>query len=189
MCINPNNKDGAVGVPESLILLPMKRLPTGCAGWNRLLAALLLLLGGCLTPEGYYVEKVADGDTLTLLDPQQRKVKVRLYGIDAPESKQPYGRAAADYARQLALGQYVQLVEKNKDRYGRVVAEVILPDGRNLNHELVRAGCAWHYVQYANDPQLAALETEARLARRGLWATKRPQAPWLYRKKQREKRE
>ncbi len=162
--------------------LPIKR-------WNRLLLGLLLLLAGCLETEGYYVEKVADGDTLTLIDPQQRKIRVRLYGIDAPESKQAHGPEATAYARQLAQGQYVQLIEKSKDRYGRVVGEIILPDGRNLNHEMIRAGWAWHYTQYSKDPQLAALESEARLARRGLWAAKRPQAPWLYRKNQREKHE
>jgi endonuclease YncB( thermonuclease family) len=58
-----------------------------------------------------------------------------------------------------------------RDRYGRTVADVILPDGRNLNHELVKAGYAWWYRKYApHDRELERLEEEARGAKRGLWS-------------------
>jgi len=63
---------------------------------------------------------------------------------------------------------------------------VILPDGRNLNQELVRAGLAWWYRQYARgDGALERLEDEARAARRGLWADRDPVAPWEFRSRQR----
>ena len=55
--------------------------------------------------------------------------RVRLWGIDCPESHQAFGRE-------------VKAVVRDTDRYGRTVGEVILPDGRSLNHELVRAGLA-----------------------------------------------
>lgn len=69
------------------------------------------------------------------------------------------------------------------ERYGSTVAEVILPDGRNLNQELVRAGLAWWYQRYARGATvLAALEQEARDAKRGLWSDPRPVPPWEWRK-------
>ena len=65
---------------------------------------------------------------------------------------------------------------------GRQTAVVILPDGRNLNHEIVKAGFAWWYRKYApKGKELEALESEARTARRGLWADPRPVPPWEYR--------
>jgi endonuclease YncB( thermonuclease family) len=88
--------------------------------------------------------------------------RVRLWGIDCPESRQAFGRE-------------VKVVVRDTGRYGRTVGEVILPDGRSLNHELVRAGLAWWYRQYAaNDRTLENLEREARPAKRGLWVEADP---------------
>jgi endonuclease YncB( thermonuclease family) len=67
------------------------------------------------------------------------------------------------------------------DRYLRTLGEVILPDGRSLNQELVRAGFAWWFRKYSRDLRLAHLEEEAREGRRGLWADPSPEAPWTYR--------
>lgn len=65
------------------------------------------------------------------------------------------------------------------DRYRRIVAEVILSDGRSLNREMVRAGLAWWYRKYAAaDGEMERLEAEARAARRGMWADRDPVAPW-----------
>ena len=69
------------------------------------------------------------------------------------------------------------------DRCKRTAAEIILPDGRNLNQELVRAGLAWWYQQYARrETVLRDLEQEARAAKRGLWIDPKPGAPWEWRK-------
>ncbi len=68
------------------------------------------------------------------------------------------------------------------DRYGRRVGVVILPDGRSLNHELVRAGLAWMYRRYTNDQSLSDLEEKPRVAGRGLWADPHAVAPWQLRK-------
>jgi micrococcal nuclease len=72
----------------------------------------------------------------------------------------------------LAFGKEVVTVKvRDKDRYGRTVADVILPDGKSLNHELVRAGYAWWFRKYApHDRELEQLEKEAREAKRGLWS-------------------
>ncbi len=69
----------------------------------------------------------------------------------------------------------------DRDRYGRTVGVVLLPDGRSLNHELVRAGLAWMYRRYTDDQSLSDLEEEARVARRGLWADRNPNPPWEWR--------
>ena len=72
---------------------------------------------------------------------------------------------------------------RETDRYGRTVADVILVDGRILNHELVRAGLAWRYRKYAPDiGTLAQLEAAARDAKRGLWSQPNPLPPWEWRK-------
>jgi endonuclease YncB( thermonuclease family) len=61
---------------------------------------------------------------------------------------------------------------------------VVLPDGRNLNRELVQAGLAWWYRKYApDDRELEKLEAEARSAKRGLWQDPNPVPPWEFRKK------
>jgi micrococcal nuclease len=73
-------------------------------------------------------------------------------------------------------------MEREKDRYGRSVADVTLPDGRSLNREMVRGGIAWWYRKYAaNDQVLARLEAEARQAKRGLWSQADPKPPWEWR--------
>ena len=70
---------------------------------------------------------------------------------------------------------------KDTNRYGRTVPEVILPDGRSLNREMVRVSLAWWYREYAShDAELARLEAEAKAAKRGLWS--RPAPPWEWRR-------
>lgn len=107
-------------------------------------------------------------------------MKVRLHGIDAPETGQDFGARAKQAASELAFGKDVTVREVNKDRYGRTVAEVILADGRSLSHEIVRAGMAWWKYAPA-DQELAGLEAEAKAARRGLWAQANPTPPWEWR--------
>lgn len=126
---------------------------------------------------------ITDGDTLTVLTAEKRQVKVRLHGIDAPESGQDFGSRAKQEASELAFGKQVTVRPVDTDRYGRTVAEVILPDGKSLNREMVRGGMAWWYRKYApGDRELAGLEAEAEAARRGLWAQPGPVAPWEWRK-------
>jgi endonuclease YncB( thermonuclease family) len=125
---------------------------------------------------------VSDGDTITVLR-DRTPVKIRLRGIDCPETGQDFGSRAKSVTSDLAFGKVVTVHPKRKDRYGRTVADVILPDGRILNHELVRRGVAWWYRKYApHDTSLARLEAEARAARIGLWSQSDPTAPWDWRR-------
>lgn len=124
---------------------------------------------------------VADGDTITVLD-GTTQVRVRLNGVDCPEKRQAFGARAKLLTAQLVFGKTVTVRPFGKDRYGRVLGEVVLADGRVLNRELVAAGMAWHYTRYSKDETLADLEREARQRRVGLWSEARPVAPWEFRK-------
>lgn len=143
------------------------------------------------------VQKVADGDTLTAFD-NGTKIKVRLYGIDTPETQksnrktgkitkpgQPYGEEAFRALEQKVLRKKVRLEVIDLDRrYNRLVAMVKL-DGRNINREMVDEGWAWAYRQYLKRPYASdfiTAEEAARSARKGLWQQPNPQPPWEFRK-------
>lgn len=65
-----------------------------------------------------------------------------------------------------------------KDKYKRSLGDVILPDGMNLNRELVKQGWCWWYRKYApGDRVLEVLEQEAREGKKGLWADQQPMPP------------
>lgn len=66
------------------------------------------------------------------------------------------------------------------DQLGLAVGRVALPDGRILNHEIIRAGLAWFSIKFSEDEETARLEAEARAARRGLWAKPDPVPPWEF---------
>lgn len=120
------------------------------------------------------VVAIADGDTITILR-DETPVKVRLHGIDTPEKAQDFGTAAKSYTGDLCFSKVVTVVVTDTDRYGRKVGLVVLEDGRVLNHELVAAGLAHWYADYApRDETLRRLQDEAMAAKRGLWS--RPDA-------------
>lgn len=129
------------------------------------------------------VTHVVDGDTLVITREDGSEVNVRLYGVDAPETKQAFGPSAKGYAQFLAEDRQVEVVPQDVDRYGRLVAEVILPDGRVLGREMVSAGLAWWYADFAPEAiVLGQLEQSARDGRAGLWCDPNPMAPWDFRK-------
>jgi endonuclease YncB( thermonuclease family) len=142
----------------------------------------LSLCANCFADCCGKVIKITDGDTVWLLcDGASEKTKVRLDGIDAPESAQEYGKESAEFAAKLVAEKQVCLVEKGKDKYGRTLGVVITPDLKILNNELVKEGFAWHYKAYSKDANLADLETKAREQKLGLWKNPAPKAPWDYR--------
>lgn len=130
---------------------------------------------------------VIDGDTIDVMH-NGRSERVRLHGIDVPEKSQAFGKRSKRAASDLAFGEEVTVREHGRDRYGRTLGEVILPDHRNLNHEMVRDGHAWQYRKYSNDVALDRLEKSARHFRRGLWQDDEAEPPWEYRKAKRAKR-
>jgi endonuclease YncB( thermonuclease family) len=182
---------GTIASPVCFVLMPRinnldSRSVAGYASRMRHLLALSLLLLAFPAGAADYSARVvgiADGDTITVLTEARRQVKVRLHGIDAPETGQDFGARAKQAASSLAFGKHVTIRERDRDRYGRTVADVILPDGRSMNRELVRQGMAWCFRRYAPaDTELARLEAEARKARVGLWSQPNPIPPWSWRR-------
>jgi endonuclease YncB( thermonuclease family) len=128
------------------------------------------------------VVKIIDGDTYDLLLKNDSTIRIRMNGIDAPERGMPYSKKATKYLGELCQKQCITIKKTSTDRYNRTLAFSYLKDGRELGKELLKAGLAWHYKEYNSDPELAALEDEARKARRGLWHDENPMAPWEYRR-------
>ncbi len=133
---------------------------------------------------------VSDGDTITVLDANRTQYKIRLAGIDAPESKQAFGSRSKQNLSDLVFGKDVAVEWDKRDRYQRVVG-VVLVDGHDVNLEQVRAGMAWWYRQYAKEQTLddrrlyEQAENGAKAARRGLWVDANPVPPWEWRRTKR----
>lgn len=151
-------------------------------------AAILLVISSSLaaTLTGTVV-RVADGDTITVLDSAKNQHKIRLEGIDAPERGQPFGNASREHLAALVAGKPVTIEWEKRDRYRRIVGKV-RQGSTDAGLEQIRAGMAWHYKYYAREqaPEdraaYAAAETEARSKRLGLWVEKAT-PPWEWRTK------
>jgi endonuclease YncB( thermonuclease family) len=126
------------------------------------------------------VVAIGDGDSLTVLTASQKPVRIRLEGIDAPETKQAFGSASKKSLSELAFGREVKVVVSTTDDYGRKVAQVYLGTFW-INLAQVERGMAWHYTHYSSDPRLHAAEAYARNLKIGLWSDKNPTPPWTYR--------
>jgi micrococcal nuclease len=129
------------------------------------------------------VLKVVDGDTIDIRDDIRGRLRIRVLGIDTPETKKPgytvgcWGPQATQFAQDTLLGQRVAFLadptQDRTDRYGRTLAYLVKGDGWNYSVEAARAGTAHAYI-YDNNPvqkyaEIAAAEQEAKAAGRGLW--------------------
>ena len=123
---------------------------------------------------------IIDGDTVDVLVQKETR-RIRLYAIDAPEKGQAFGSRAREATGRLVFGRTVTVVGHGRDRYGRTLGDIFLPDGSMLNERLVDQGWAWHYTRYSKNLRLAQLEEGARRTRRGLWADRQPIPPWEFR--------
>lgn len=151
----------------------------GVRGFYILLLAALPLGVSAETLQGH-VTQVFDGDTF-VLDGDDR---VRLLDINTPEIAHPGqpaqagGAEAGEFLRKMVLGKDVRLEtgKKQRDVYGRLLAQVYLTDGTWVNGELVKAGMA-HVYTFADNADLPAkllpLEANARAGKRGIWAQPR----------------
>lgn len=129
---------------------------------------------------------VQDGDTLTVRTERNKVFKVRLVDIDAPETGQPFGKAARRLATDMALEKVVRVNYTFKDKYERLIGEVFLPDGKLLNEEMLKAGLAWHYrVKHPHSSFLEKLEYKAWQNQLGLWVQETPIPPWEFRRENR----
>lgn len=140
--------------------------------------------------EKYLVVGISDGDSLTILDKNNKRERVRLATIDAPENGQAFGKPAKASLSQMIYKRYVQVVGAKRDQYGRIIGEVYIGE-LNANVEQLRRGYAWHYKRHANQQtrsqakEYSDVENAARMRKAGLWRDKNPTPPWEYRKRNR----
>ena len=147
-----------------------------------------------------YVVRIIDGDSVVAIDSNKFQHKLRLAGIDAPEEEQAFSDRSRRNLGALVLNKSVRIEWAKVDRYGRLVARIVLQDpagcadpsckdaSTDVNLEQVKAGLAWHYKDYeaeqtaADRRKYAAAEEYARKAKVGLWADANPVPPWSWRR-------
>ena len=128
---------------------------------------------------GARVVTVHEGDRLTI-HYEGHSETIYLKDIDCPELKQPYGKQAKHAIAAYVGNREVVVRALKRDRDGRATAEILLQDGRNVGHELLKEGLAWWQRSASNDASLEVLEELARASRKGLWADSNPVPPWKW---------
>lgn len=140
------------------------------------------------------VVRIADGDTVTVLDATNTQHRIRLQGIDAPESHQAFGTQSKKSLSDMIFDKDVTVIYDKTDQYGRLVGKILL-NGKDVDLEQVKAGMAWHYKEYEREQSpedrdlYARAEDEARSARRGLWVDANPTEPGEFRRDEKRQRE
>ena len=142
----------------------------------------------------FTVINVVDGDTLDINCPdgQNRYTRIRLLGIDTPEintksGEMYFAKEASEFTRKTSLGKQVTIYldepSGTRDKYGRLLAYVLLPDNVFLNEILLSDGFAYSYTKYRHSyyNKYNQLESRARTNKKGLWLNVKPdQFPqWL----------
>ena len=138
-----------------------------------LFTALILFLS-ILSSHAYdaQVIKVVDGDTIHVLKKtgDLAPIKIRVFGIDCPERREPFYRKAKQFTADLVFRKTAKIEYRDTDRYGRTVA-VVWIDGKDLGAELLKAGLAWWYRKYAPDRKdYGKLQRQARNSGVGIWS-------------------
>ena len=186
-------------------MVPMKRFTTSI--FLLLIAALTIFINAYAsqniirTVTGT-VTKVSDGDTIHITTPEQTKLKVRLYGIDAPETPkinrqsgkvhqpgQPFSEEAQKALKDKIMGKQVRLEILDIDKYRRMVGIVWLND-RNINLEMIREGYAEAFIEYLKPPyrvEFLKAEQEARAGGKNIWSLPGHERPTEYRKRLKER--
>jgi len=130
------------------------------------------------------VIKVIDGDSIKVKDEAGKEYEIQIEGTDAPEIKQAHGKESLQALIAMVKDRDVRLTWEKKDAFDRLLAQVYVGD-KHVNSRMIQDGHAWHFKRYNQSKVLADLEVEAREAKRGLWSSKEPQAPWDFRKENR----
>ena len=125
------------------------------------------------------VVAVHEGDLLTIRHDGHNET-IRLKDIDCPELKQPYGKQAKHVTAAYVGNRDVVVRGLMRDKQGRVSADVLLHDGRNVGHELLKEGLAWWQRSASSNAGLDVMEELARASRKGLWTDSNPVPPWKW---------
>jgi len=136
------------------------------------------------------VDRVHDGDTITVFSDDGEYVKVRLFGIDAPELKQAGGRNSKKHLSLLTpVGRSVKVEKVETDQYDRLVGLIFLEDGTSVNRAMITDGQAWVYERFCLKVYCADWRLDqkaAKSARKGLWQDKNPRPPWHWRRSEKQ---
>lgn len=129
------------------------------------------------------VVNVIDGDTVWILDDHKHRIKVRLWGIDAPEMGQPWGKQSKKALNKKMQHQNVIVEVKDADKYGRSVGIIYNDKNQDINQWMVRTGHAWIYTYYNKDKYYAD-QAAAQAEQKGLWRLPKTERmpPWQWRK-------
>lgn len=131
------------------------------------------------------VFSIVDGDTYDLLIDDNKKIRIRMEGIDAPETGMPFFHVSKNYLGKLSFNKKVK-VHVTKLENKRFIGFSYLDDGTELSHEMIKAGLAWHFKNYNTDTDLSDLEIGARNGKVGLWKDNNPMPPWENRRLHRQ---
>jgi endonuclease YncB( thermonuclease family) len=132
------------------------------------------------------VVTVHEGDRLTIRH-DGRSETIYLKDIDCPKLKQPYGKQAKHAIAAYVGNREVLVRSLKRDRHGRITAEILLQDGRNVGHELIKEGLAWSRPDTSQGRSLGGVEELARAERKGLWSEPHPVPPWKWKPKSKVK--
>lgn len=125
---------------------------------------------------------VTDGDTFTVVNKDNLQLKIRIWGIDAPEKGQDYGNKAKQVLSDYIYGKEIVIDVQSRDSWGRYISYVFTPEGKDISLIMLNEGMAWHFTKYDSTEEYHRAEEEARAKRIGLWSIADPIAPWDYRK-------
>ena len=150
------------------------------------IAAAITFFDAPAKAEQYRVVGIVDGDTVKVLSPDNRQMKCRLFGVDAPEKAQAYGQQSKQSLSDLIFQRTVDVNVVDQDRYGRSVCQIFL-DGVDVNKVQVERGLAWWYRRYSDDSSYGEAESRARQQHLGLWADPNPVPPWSFRRNEKSK--
>jgi endonuclease YncB( thermonuclease family) len=127
--------------------------------------------------------KVVDGDTY-FFQTGIKTLKVRMFGIDAPEGNQPFGEASRGFISKY-INTDATLVSHGRDQYKRILGTLFV-EGKDINLLSVKEGYAWNYKKHLDDKQYALAQENARKNKLGLWGLSNPIAPWTWRYDERQ---
>ena len=126
---------------------------------------------------------VSDGDTFTVINRDKLQLRIRVYGIDAPEKGQAFGNRAKQALSSYIAGREIEIDVQSQEKWGRFVARVYTPEGEDVALLMLRDGMAWHYAHFGGTAAYKEAQEAARAEKAGLWADPAPVAPWDFRKK------
>lgn len=132
--------------------------------------------------------RVIDGDTLEVIPKNRQSERIRLLGIDAPESSQVYGKEATKTLEKCVASGKVKIQYRERDKYSRILGKV-WSNGVDCNLYQVKIGSAWHYKYFQNQQPPAdrtvysKAEDDAKRSKLGLWAYPNAMNPYDYRQK------